>query len=112
MRKIDDVPGVDEPTIVAVIGSSRFKQAHLGVHQRETLLGKIVLGYGFYHHVDMVPLTDKDKSRLDELNAHKVRIADEVIVVNIHGYIGEATRRLIRVAESLDKPVRYLEENR
>jgi hypothetical protein len=34
------------PPIVAIIGSSRFKREHLGVQQRETLLGKIVLTTG------------------------------------------------------------------
>ncbi len=38
--------------IVAIVGSSKFKAEHLGVAQRETLRGSIVLLAGFWHHVD------------------------------------------------------------
>lgn len=95
---------------VAIIGSSKFKAHHLGAAQRETLLGNIVLITGFFHHVDMVPISDGQKLMIDSLCAEKVRRADEVFVVNLNGYIGETTRELISLAERLKKPVRYMED--
>ena len=95
--------------LVAVIGSSRFKAEQLGIQQRETLLGKVVLSVGFFHHVDRVPLTASDKLKLDELSKFKIWLADEVIVVNVHGYIGESTEQLIAYAKEQMKPISYLE---
>jgi hypothetical protein len=95
--------------IVAIIGSSKFKEAHLGIAQRETLRGNVVLLTGFWHHKDMVPISDEQKARLDELTLFKVKMADEVIVVNTNGYIGQSTKTAIEFAESVRKPVSYTE---
>jgi len=42
----------------------------------------------------------------------KIRMADEVYIVDPGGYVGESTRREIAYAESLGKPVRYLSRER
>lgn len=42
------------------------------------------------------------------MHRQKIRMADEVYVVDPGGYLGESTRREIAVAESLGTPVRYL----
>jgi hypothetical protein len=95
--------------IVAIVGSSKFKDQHLGVAQRETLRGNVVLLAGFWHHKDMVPITDEQKEHLDRLMLDKVRMSTEVFVVNVNGYIGQSTQRAIELARDLDKPTRYLE---
>lgn len=95
--------------IVVILGSSKFKSVHLGIGQRETLRGKIVLHTGFWHHVDMVPITDEQKRMLDELMLDKVELADECIVCNPNGYIGQSTRRAIEYAQKLGKPITYME---
>ena len=99
------------PTIVCLCGSSKFKDQILGVQQRETLKGKIVLQHGFFHHRDMVPINDGEKAMLDELMLRKIDIADEIIVVNIHGYIGESTKEAIAYAEKYGKGIRYEESS-
>lgn len=99
----------ERPKIVAIIGSTRFKDFHLGAAQRETLAGKIVLIAGFFHHRDQVPITSGAKDELDRLSEAKIRLADEVYVVNVNGYIGETTLRLLRYADSLQKVIRSLE---
>jgi hypothetical protein len=48
------------------------------------------------------------KEQLGGLHLQKIRMADEVYVVDPGGYVGESTRREIAYAESLGKPVRYL----
>lgn len=98
-----------KPKIVCIIGSSRFKKFHMGVAQRATLSGKIVLIAGFFHHVDNCPITDAQKRMTDELCLRKVEIADEVFVVNVNGYIGESTKEAIAYARELHKPIQYLE---
>jgi hypothetical protein len=49
------------------------------------------------------------KTALDELHKRKIELADEVLVLNVGGYIGKSTRSEIDHAERLGKPVRYLE---
>ena len=52
------------------------------------------------------------KGRLGGVHLQKVRLADEVYVVDPGGYVGESTRREIAYAESLGTPVRYLSRER
>jgi hypothetical protein len=47
--------------------------------------------------------------QMDELHLRKIDLADEVLIVNIGGYIGDSTRNEIAYAECMQKPVRYLE---
>lgn len=98
-----------KPRIVAIIGSTRFKQFHLGVAQRETLKGNIVLIAGFFHHVDNFPITDQIKENIDELMLRKIELADSVFVVNVNGYLGETTKEGIEYARRLEKPIEFLE---
>lgn len=98
-----------KPTVVAIIGSSRFKQFHLGAMQRETLRGKIVLSAGFWHHSDPYPITDEQKRQLDELMLHKIDLADEVYVVNVNGYVGESTKTQLAYARGQHKKISSLE---
>ncbi len=95
------------PKIVCIIGSSRFKALHMGHAQRITLQGKIVLQRGFYHHVDLVPVSAEQIRLLDDLLLRRIDLADEVYVVCPNGYIGESTRTAIAYATSRGKPIAY-----
>jgi hypothetical protein len=46
---------------------------------------------------------------LDALHMCKIDMADEVLVINIGGYIGESTSREIAYAKLRGKKIRYLE---
>jgi len=100
----------ERPTVVCICGSSRFKDQHHGEAQRETLMGKIVLLAGFYHHSDKVPITTDQKKKLDVLHCRKIDMADEILVVNPNGYMGESTREQIEYAKALGKKIRWVEE--
>lgn len=49
------------------------------------------------------------KQKADELHKRKIDLCDEVHVLNVNGYISESTRSEIAYAESIGKPVTYLE---
>lgn len=107
--------GSQRPKIVCLCGSTRFWQAFRDEGLRLTLQGVIVLSIGVcapdsitFAHPDS-PETRLQKARLDVLHLHKIDLADEILVLNVGGYIGESTEREIVYAESLGKPVRYLE---
>jgi hypothetical protein len=95
---------------IIAIGSSKFKAEQLGITQRETLCGRIVLVTGFWHHVDMVPIDEEVKKFLDRLMLDKIAMATEVIVVDKNSYIGESTKLGIEHAQRLGKLIRYLSE--
>lgn len=56
-----------------------------------------------------IELTADEHDRLGRVHLQKVAMADEVLVVNVGGYVGESTRREIAHARELGITVRYLE---
>lgn len=103
----------DRPTIVCLCGSTRFMEAFQKAEFEETLAGRIVLTIGCdTKSDDMLKLPPGTKARLDELHLHKVALADEVLILNVDGYIGESTGRELAHAMKLGKRVRWLEESK
>jgi len=105
----------DVPKIICLCGSTRFYQHFLEANYQETMKGNIVLSVGFYPHAqneihhEEKGCTPEQKIKLDELHKEKIRLADEVFVLNVGGYIGSSTRSEIEYAESIGRPIRYLE---
>lgn len=104
-----------KPTIVCLCGSTRFYEQFMEANFVETMKGHIVLSVGFFMHSagkahgQTVGITPEEKQRLDELHLHKIDLADEVLILNVDGYIGESTNRELLYALSKAKPVRFLE---
>jgi hypothetical protein len=82
----------------------------------ETLKGHVVLSVGFApevgrdEHGEHVGITPAQKIELDQLHMDKIEIADEVLVLNVDGYVGESTTREIAYAYLRRKQVRWLDE--
>ena len=51
----------------------------------------------------------KVKRMLDELHLRKIDLADEVMILNVNGYIGESTRNELDYAISKGKKIIFLE---
>ena len=103
-----------KPRIVCLCGSTRFSEAFREANLRETLAGRIVLTIGCDMREDAALFPDpaereEIKERLDRLHLAKIDLADDVLILNVGGYIGESTRREIEYATRTGKPVRYLE---
>lgn len=107
------------PETVCLCGSTRFFEAFQRANLEETLAGRIVLTIGCDTKADgdlfgaMLPneLTEL-KSRLDELHLRKIDRADEVLILNVGGYIGESTRRELNYARAHGKRIRFLEPDK
>ncbi len=103
------------PKVVCLCGSTRFMEAFLKAQYDETLEGNIVLSVGCNSKSDAElfagPRGQLVKEMLDELHKRKIDHADEVLVLNVGGYVGESTRSEIEYARATGKPVRYLEPN-
>lgn len=103
------------PTIVCLCGSTRFMDVFEQANVRETLQGNIVLTVanimrgGSNGDAESVELSDSVVQRLAALHRAKIDLADEVLVINVGGYIGEATRSEIDYATEQGKVIRYWE---
>lgn len=103
------------PTVVCLCGSTRFYEAFQQANFAETMAGCIVLSVGFYPHSatqahgEGVGITPAQKVALDELHKRKIDLADEILVLNVGGYVGDSTRSEIAYAITHRKRVRWLE---
>lgn len=108
-------------SIVCICGSTRFPQAHELAELHETLLGNVVIPLAMYGHADQPEgakflTSDGDentveKQRIDGIHFKKIDIADEILVINVAGYVGSSTKREIAHANAQGKPVRWLFES-
>lgn len=104
------------PTIVCLCGSTRFSEAYQEANLRETLAGRIVLTIGADMKSDHELFADKSpdelaaiKDGLDKLHRYKIDLADEVLVLNVDGYIGDSTQQEIEYAKRQGKRIRFWE---
>lgn len=105
------------PPIICLCGSTRFSKAFREANLRQTMKGKIVLTIGCDMRSDdeiftaMTPEQKAETKRmLDELHFRKIDLADEVLILNVGGYIGQSTSNELSYAEKHGKRVWYLEE--
>lgn len=109
------VGAVVRPRIVCLCGSTRFYQQFQEANYRETMAGRIVLSVGFYPHAvremhgEEVGITSDQKRALDALHKQKINLADEVLVLNVGGYVGDSTRGEVFHASITGKLIRWLE---
>lgn len=97
-------------TIVCLCGSTRFSEAFQKANLEETLLGRVVLSIGCDTKSDAgAKIARADKAKLDALHKDKIALADEVLILNVDGYVGESTRSEIVHALALGKRIRFLE---
>lgn len=117
-RQIDALyqPVAGRPRIVCLCGSTRFGKEFQEANLNETLAGNIVLSIGCNMRSDTEIFSSlsedeltKIKIRLDELHLRKIDLADEVLILNVGGYIGESTGRELEYAREKGKQTRFLE---
>lgn len=104
------------PKIVCLCGSTRFWREFQRAGLAETLAGNIVLSIGAAsgtddEHFGNLPREEYDrvKAMLDQLHLRKIDMADEVLILNPGGYIGESTGRELMYAVGQGKDIRLLE---
>ncbi|MEU7855194.1 hypothetical protein [Nonomuraea sp. NPDC049141] len=105
--------GGPRPTIVVLCGSTRFFDTFRRENLRLTLQGAIVLSIGCDTKADddIAQIQGMEQAKIDlgTLHKRKIDLADEVLVLNVGGYIGASTRSEIEYAAMRGKPIVYLE---
>ncbi|MEW6729618.1 MAG: hypothetical protein AB1332_09785 [Pseudomonadota bacterium] len=105
----NDLP-VKNNKIVCLCGSTKFKQAFEDANREESLKGHIVLTVAMFGHIEGLDMDGDAKKVFDELHFRKIDLCDEVLVLNVGGYIGESTKREIEYAKQKVKPIRFIEQ--
>ncbi|MDD2765621.1 MAG: hypothetical protein PHE83_16790 [Opitutaceae bacterium] len=104
-----------KPRVVCLVGSTRFYRAFMRAAHEAELAGDITVGPAFTPDADpdahggTVGITSAQKIAVDAAFIHKIAMADEILVINVGGYIGESTREDIARAKAMHKPIRWLE---
>ncbi len=98
--------------IVCLCGSTAFLDDFQRAQLEETLAGRIVLSIGCSSQRDALQMkSDSEvKIKLDELHLRKIDLADEVLFINVGGYIGDSTRRELAYSLFNGKVVRFVNE--
>ena len=97
--------------VITLCGSTRFKDQFIEAQKDLTLKGNIVITVGLFGHSgDSEALNDEVKAMLDDIHKRKIDMSDEILVINVGGYIGNSTKSEIEYAKAHGKTVRYLEE--
>ena len=99
--------GMELRKVVYLAGSARFKEAFEKVAKEESLKGNVVLTPVFFdkHEKEKIP----DRELLNELHYEKIRMSDEILVINYNDHIDESTAKKIEFAKQIMKSVRFLE---
>ena len=107
----------DFPKIVCLCGSTRFTEVML-IHQWGlTKQGFIVLSWcalpdSYFKGEDKHHIGDQEgvKEIIDEeVHFRKIDLADEVMILNVDGYIGESTQNELNYARKKEKIISFLE---
>ncbi|AXH16496.1 hypothetical protein AMYT_a0198 (plasmid) [Malaciobacter mytili LMG 24559] len=95
--------------IVCLCGSTKFKEAFEKANKEETAKGNIVLTVAMFGHLEGLDMDSQMKKTFDEVHFDKILLCDEVLVLNVNGYIGDSTKNEIEFAIKNNKIIRYLE---
>lgn len=96
--------------VITLCGSTKFKEDFIKEQKRLTLEGNIVISVGMFGHSgDNEVLKEGIKEMLDDMHKRKIDMADEIFVINKHGYIGTSTKSEIEYAKLNNKKVNYME---
>ena len=88
----------------------KFKETFLKEQEKLTLEGNIVFPPNFFTTIKKEKITSNTKKMLDKIHRQKIDMSDEILVINVDGYIGESTKSEIEYALKNGKAVKYLEE--
>lgn len=102
--------------VICLCGSTRFTEQMLVKQWELTKQGIVVLSWcalpdWYFEGGGTAHVGDQEgvKEIVDRVHFRKIDLADEILVININGYIGESTSNEIAYAKSVGKSVYYLE---
>lgn len=104
MNSIDN----NKYNMITLCGSMKFKNEFMKVRDELVLNGNIVFTPNFFSD-ENIKINSEIKKMLDEMHKQKIKMSDEIYVINVGGYIGESTKTEIEYARIKGKKISYLE---
>ncbi|WP_066307356.1 hypothetical protein [Bacillus sp. FJAT-29814] len=96
--------------VITLCGSTKFKKQFREMEAKLTLEGNIVLSLGFFEQSEGIKTTKEQEKLFEELHYRKIDMSDEIVVIDVDGYMGTSTKKEIEYAKSKDKLIRYYSE--
>jgi hypothetical protein len=93
--------------VITLCGSTRFKEQFDKANAYLTFQGHIVLSVGFFEKSEGISITKEQEELFANLHFRKIDMSDGIFVIDVDGYIGEATQKEIEYATRLGKTVSY-----
>ena len=94
--------------IVTICGSMKFRNEMMMISEKLELEQRYVVIQCIYGDSSK-EYNESEMEILSKLHFEKIKISDAIYVINVNGYIGEATKKEIEFAKSLNKEILYLE---
>lgn len=102
--------------IICLCGSTRFTELMLVKQWELTKQGCVVLSWcalpdSYFQGEDKTHIGDQEgvKEIVDEVHLRKIDLADEVLILNVGGYIGESTQNELNYAKKQGKIIKFIE---
>lgn len=94
--------------VITVCGSLRFLKEIMEIAEKMELQGNCML-VPIYNkeRTDKDSFTEEEALMLGKMHQEKIKLSDAILVVNVNGYIGNATKKEIEFAKSLNKEIIY-----
>lgn len=93
--------------IITLCGSMQFKNKMIEIAAKLELEGNVVIQCIYFPQNKI--LSNFELELLSKLHYKKIEISDAIYIVNVDGYIGEATKNEIEYARLLNKEILSLE---
>lgn len=93
--------------IITLCGSMQFKNKMIEIAAKLELEGNVVIQCIYFPQNKI--LSNFELELLSKLHYKKIEISDAIYIVNMDGYIGEATKNEIEYARLLNKEILSLE---
>ena len=97
------------PYIVTLCGSKKFEYEFVYQFEKLTKEGKIVLLPAIFRFPNSDHLSTRELALLDVIHQEKMKMSDEVLVINKDGYIGDDTQKEIDWCNAHNIKVSYIE---
>mgnify|MGYP004650928493 CR=1 FL=1 len=97
--------------VVTLCGSMRFQSEMMEIAEKLAREGECVLT-PVYMVMKDCEISEEEVKRLKLEQFKRIELADEILVVNVDGYVGESTVTEIEFAEKNGKRVRWMESRK
>ncbi len=92
---------------ITICGSLKYKNKMLEIAEQLSLQGNCVILPNFPIRNDITSYTKEEVEIFGNMHKHKIKLSDAIYVVDVDGYIGNATKSEIELATKLNKEIIY-----